>query len=366
RAPLPAGLAALVLLLILALVGTAALTIYLLRTTTEQAAPPSSIPAPYRVLFRQGGALDVEGVGVAPRRLTALPAGIAASAADFHLAPSGGEALLISEVGGFHGWILAAPDGQPLPLPGPPTSVGKGPWRFVSIAWKNGRIPSLLLAAGDSRAPHAVVGRFTLDPKGRVSAAWTPLGVLDGQPLSLSPKATAIALLEARPASGDFEAQYVVRLQRLDGSRPRVSWRGVGAQPPTAILWAPDGGTLVVVNQGLAIQKSSGRAVRHVKDGALPISFSPNGDSLAYLSGVPGAWQIHVLRLHGEYDHPFASPDQASPRWLGWTPDGRALVYLTGTALWQIEPDSGVAIRVADSISGVVAGIARAGTPFTR
>jgi hypothetical protein len=366
RAPLPAGLAALVLLLALAVIGTVLLTVYLLRTSTRQAVMSSPSPAPYRVLVRQGDTIEVEGAGIAPRRLAVLPAGIAAATTDFHLGPAGNEALLVSDVGGFHGWILVTPEGPPLPLPAPPTALGEGPWRFISVTWKNGRTPSALLAAGDRRAPRAVVGRFTIGPSHQVRATWTALGVLDGQPLSLSPKATALALLETRPASGDFESQYVLRLERLDGSRPKVTWRAVGAQPPTALLWAPDGGTLVVVNQGLAIQKSGGRAVRHVKDGMLPVSFSPNGDSVAYLSGTPGARQIHVLRLHGEYDHSFPSPDGANPRWLGWTPDGRALIYLTGTALWQIGPDNGVAIRLADSIQGLVAGVAPAGTPFTR
>jgi hypothetical protein len=236
----------------------------------------------------------------------------------------------------------------------------------VAIAWNAGRTPFVLLAAGRAQSPRAVVGRFTVNAKVQVKAGWTSLGILKGQPLALSPKATAIALLEIQPTVGDFATQYVIRLQQLTGSRPKVAWRAVGDQPPKSLLWSPDGGTLVVVEHGLAIQKSSGRVVRRVSDGALPVSFSPNGDSVAYLSGNPGARQIHVLRLHGEFDHPFAAPDHNTPEWLGWTPDGRALVYLSGTTLWQIGPDSGVATLVASGVNGTVVGIVSADPTFTR
>ncbi len=363
---LPAGLAAVVLLMGLVVIGTVALTLYLLGTAGPQAAPASPGPSPYRVLFRQNAELDTVGAGAAPRRLATLPAGIPAADTTFSLAPSGGEALVISGVGGFHGWILKTPAGQALPVPIPPSSLGAAPWRSIAVAWSAGRTPYILLASGPAQSPRAVVGRFTVSAKNQVMADWTSLGVLHGQPVALSPKATAIALLEMQPAAADFAAQYLIRLQQLDGSQPKVAWRVVGEQPPKALLWASDGGTVVVVEHGLAIQKSSGRVVRRVSDGALPVSFSPNGDSVAYLSGSPGAWQIHVLRLHGEFDHPFAAPDRNTPTWLGWTPDGRALLYVSGAVLWQIGPDSGTAIRVATGIQGVPTGVAPADTPFTR
>jgi hypothetical protein len=355
-----------VLLMGLVITGTVALTLYLLGTSTPQTAPPSPSPAPYSVLFRQNSELDTVGLGAAPRRLAVFPAGISSADPVFSLAPSGGEAFLTAAGGGFRGWILKTPEGPALPVPTPPSALGAGPWREVAITWNAGRTPFVLLASGSMQSPRAVVGRFTVNAKAQVKAGWTSLGVLKGQPLALSPKATAIALLETQPTSGDFATQYVIRLQQLDGSRPKVGWRAVGDQPPKSLLWSPDGGTLVVVEHGLAIQKSSGRVVRRVSDGALPVSFSPNGDSVAYLSGNLGARQIHVLRLHGEFDHPFAAPDQNTPEWLGWTPDGRALIYLSGTTLWQIGPDSGVATRVASGIQGLIAGIASDSTSFTR
>lgn len=307
------------------------------------------------------------GSGVAPRRLAEVPAGLSARITAMSLAPDGRYALLISEIGGFHGWLLAAPNLTPEPLPLPPRTVGPGPWRYIAVSWQNGRTPNLLLASGSIKAPRAVVGSFGVGSGGAVSAGWIALGVLNGQPLSLAPLADQIAILETDPAAADFAPQSAIRLQRLDGSQPRVAWHAVGGTQPAALLWAPDGGTVAVVgDHGLAIQKSSGRAVRVVPDGIPPVSFSRQGDSVAYLSGSQGAWQIHVLRLHGEYDHSFTVPDpRVVPRWLGWTPDERALVYVSGTTLWEIDPNSGAATRLAGGVSGQIAGIAPAGTAFT-
>src|SRR6185312_10712169 len=128
--------------------------------------------------------------------------------------------------------------GPALPVPTPPSSLGSGPWREIAVAWNMGRTPYVLLASGGARSPRAVVGHFTVSAKGRVKAGWTSLGVLKGQPLALSPKATAIALLETQPTAGDFATQFVVRLQQLDGSQPKIAWRAVGDQPPKEVLWA--------------------------------------------------------------------------------------------------------------------------------
>lgn len=360
------GLIGLLLLFVLAIGGAVAFSVYLLRANPTPALPAAPSPAPFRVVFHQGGELWLAGPAASPRHLALVPAGIAPRVTAMSLAPDGRHVLMISEVGGFHGWLLAAPNATPEPLPMPPRAVGPGPWRYIAISWRNGRTPCVLLAAGAVAGPRAVVARFVAGSGGAVSADWTALGVLAGQPLSLAPLADQIAILETDPAAADFAAQSAIRLQRLDGSQPRVAWHAVGGTPPAALLWAPDGGTVAVVGEhGLAIQKSSGRPVRVVSDGIPPISFSRQGDSVAYLSGRPGAWRIHVLRLHGEYDHDFAAPDAHPPRWLGWTPDERALVYLSGTTLWVVAPDTGAATRLAGGVSGQIAGIGPAGTAFT-
>jgi len=360
------GLIGLLLLFVLAIGGAIAFSVYLLRVNPEPALPTAPSPAPFRVVFHQAGKLWLAGSKASPRVLADVPAGIASRITAMSLAPDGRHVLLISEAGGFHGWLLAAPNATPEPLPLPPRAMGPGPWRYIAISWRNGRTPNVLLAAGVIDDPRAVVARFDAGSGGVVSAGWTALGVLAGQPLSLAPPADQIALLETEPAAADFAAQSAVRLQRLDGSQPRVAWHAVGGTPPAALLWAPDGGTVAVVGaHGLAIQKSSGRTVRVVSDGIPPVSFSRQGDSVAYLSGSQGSWRIHVLRLHGEYEHVFAVPDAHAPRWLGWTPDERALVYLSGTTLWEIAPDSGAATRLAGGVSGQIAGIGPAGAPFT-
>jgi hypothetical protein len=318
------------------------------------------------VLYRRNGEIWLAGLSAPPRRSAVLPAGIAARIDGLSLAPDGRRAVLVSTHGGFHGWLWPAPDSMARPLPLPPASVGPGPWRYIALSWRDGQVPNVLLAAGSTSAPRAVVGSFAIGATSPISATWTSLGVLDGQLLSLAPQANQIALLETQPAAADFAAQSAVRLQRLDGTQSTVAWHAVGARPPAALLWSPDGGTLAVIDHGVAIQKSSGRAVRLVPDGTLPVSFSQDSTDVAYLSGTAGAWQIHVLRLHGEYDLPFVAPDQQTPRWLGWTPDGRALIYVSGTTAWQIAPDTGVATRLAGDINGQVAGVAPLGAPFAR
>ncbi len=221
----------------------------------------------------------------------------------------------------------------------------------------------MLLSAGAGSSVRGLVGRY--NPAGPLTASWTPLTLNAEQPISLAPSADELALLDVRAATDDFVAQAAVRLQRLDGTHPSVAFQYLGTKPPSALLWAQDGGTLAVVTQGLTIQKSSGRVVRAVPDGALPVSFSARGDSVAFLSGTAGAWQIHVLRLHSEYDHPLPAPDGATPRWLGWTPDGKALVYVSGSTLWQIAADSGLAKRLATGINGPLLSVVPAGAPFS-
>lgn len=368
QTPIARGVLGLVLLMALALGGAAAFSVYLLRTNPSQApaaALPALRPAPYRVLYRQNNQIWLAGPGAAPRRLAALPADMATQVAGLSLAPDGQHAVLIGTGPGFHGWLLTAPGASPRALPLPPATAGSGPWRYIATSWRNGHVPNILLAAGPTSAPRGAVGRFTMGSTSPISATWNSLGALDGQLLSLAPQANQVAILETQPGTGDFAAQSAVRLQQLDGSQPTVAWHAVGGQQPAALLWAPDGGTLAVVTHGLAIQKSSGRTVRLAPDGGLPASFSQDGAHVAFLSGAPGAWRIHVLQLHGEHDHPFAAPDGLAPRWLGWTPDGRALIYLSGTTLWQLAPVSGAAIRVAGGIDGPVAGVAPAGAPFT-
>jgi hypothetical protein len=198
-----------------------------------------------------------------------------------------------------------------------------------------------------------------------VHAAWVPLDSDGARIASLSPTADQVALTEIRSGSGAFAPQAAIRLQHLEDKGGTVALRYFGAQTPDAVLWSPDGGTLAisVPGQGLAIQKSSGRPVRQVPDGALPAAFSERGADLAYVSGTGDHWQIHVLNLHGEADHQFPAPGGARPQWLRWTPDAQVLLCLTNGALWQIEPVAGTPTRLHAAIVGEPLAVVSAATP---
>jgi hypothetical protein len=348
------GLLSLILLLLCAIACTAAFTGYLLRiAVTQLVATPR--PAAYAVWYRDGAAV----LAIGPTGTTSqvpLPLAGVGTVQSVSLAPDGRRTLLVADRDGVErAWLLATPSAPPLPLPLPPGGQGSIPWRYFGAAWTGPHSVVALLVADGQGGQQGLLARYTVaGTPPAAHATWLHPEIGGGRLASLSPAADQVALAEIRSGSGAFAPQVAVRLQHLDDINSTVALRYLGAQMPDAVLWSPDGGTLAVSvpGQGLAIQKSSGRAVRQVPDGALPADFSERGADLAYVSGSGTHWQIHVLNLHGEADHQFPAPGGARPQWLRWTPDAQALLCLTNGTLWQIEPVAGTPTRLRAAIAG--------------
>jgi hypothetical protein len=350
------GLLSLILLLLCAIAAAAAFTAYLLRAVEVAQPVAMPQPAPYRVWYRQGNAILAAGSDGQTHTVATLPVAQIGTVQTLSVAPDGRRMLLIADqAGAEHAWLLVSPSGTPQSLPAPGIGRDHRSWRYLAAAWTGSHSVDALLTALEPGGTRAQLARYTLadnPPVARV--AWQPLQTGGAQVVSVSPTADQIALVGAQAGSGVFAPQVVVRLQHLQDARRTVALRYLGAQTPAAVLWSPDGGTVAisVPGQGLAIQKSSGRSVRQVADGALPAAFSDRGADLAYISGNANHWQIHVLNLHGEADHQFAAPGSVRPQWLRWTPDARALLCMANGTLWQIEPGAGTPTKLPGTLAG--------------
>jgi hypothetical protein len=323
-------------------------------------------PAPYRVLLQQGTLL----VSVGPdgqSHLIPLPDGAAGGKLPI-LEPGGrGIIMVASAAGGDRLYLVRRPGQSAEVLPLPPAVYGTGPWREVAVSWAGDRdVVALLANAGSGEG--GVLARYSVDQTPAQVEGWRRLPRRQAQLAALSPDALQVARTDMLPGTRGFSDQVLVRLYQVAGKRSSVALQYLGAKLPQAILWSPDGGTLAiqVPGQGLAIQKSSGRPVRSVPDGQLPAAFSPRGAALAYVSGSAGAWQIHVLNLHGEIENVLASPAAGTPTVLGWTPDARGLIYGTGHEVWQVDPANGAATKLAGAASGSLVGVIPASSPFAR
>jgi hypothetical protein len=248
---------------------------------------------------------------------------------------------------------MADPGAAPVPLPTPPSRLAGGPWRYVDVTWSGRNGINLLLAGQKGRD---LVERFQpAHARSVASTTWLPLPTWS-HAVSLAPDGGQVALVEAQSGSGSFAPQVAVWLHHIDSDHDTdtIALRYLGTTSPAAIRWSPDGGTLViqVPGQGLAIQKSSGRPVLSVSDGAPAVAFSNWGAILAYVSGSTGDWQVHVLNLHGNLEEHLNAPSAQPPRWLAWTPDARAILYAVDTTVWEINAATGDATRLPLVLTG--------------
>lgn len=356
----------LIALLLGALTAAALATTYLLRTAvvpvTHIAAAPA--PAPYRVLYLRGGQIWSVRPDGRQEQVTHIPATIGGQVRRAVLAPDGQHLVLIAASGATErAWLLDGPDATPRPLLDPGQSAGVGGRHYVDAVWPGSLRLTLLVSQGTRSwlARYALTG-----PTPTRAAAWIALPDRGAQPLSLSPDGREVALALTQPGTGAFASQIAVRLLSVGGRHASTAYRYLGTAAPSAVAWAPDRGTVAIASaaEGLAVQKSSGRPVLEVTNGALPVAFSRGNAQLAYVAGQPGAWEIHVLALHSERDRTVISGLQTAPSSLYWTPDARALLYLTGASLWQADPSTGMAQLVAATVPGTPVQLVAAMGPF--
>jgi len=345
------------------------LTVYLLRQGVPQPIlpPVAANPAPYTVLYTQGGHIWAAEQNGQRHELIIHLDTLGGQVNRIDLAPDGRMLAITAGGGTEQGWLLSAPGIAAQPLLPPPSALAPGPLTFLDTVWPGPHSVTVLVQTTDGKSVRPLIGSYThIDTAVTLHGHWSrPHG--NGRAISLSPNGQQVLEALAYSGKGSFAGQTVIRLQHLDRRQESIALRYLGSHFPEAARWSPDGGTVAIWSPdiGLAIQKSSGRPVELVQDGGTPLAFSALSADLAYVSGKPGAWMIHVLELHGEKDQAFSAPAGA-PQWLGWTPDARALLYVgsgkIGSDVWQIEPGSGQAVRILTGITGQVLGIGRTGT----
>lgn len=218
---------------------------------------------------------------------------------------------------------------------------------------------ALLLAASSLAANAANVAREgvgVLDGKllrfaaGETQAGEIPLPVRPARVFAATPEGVLFAAeaSEMLPA-GDARLGAELWQADLDGSHAR---RLLAGEPVLRAAWSAPARLLAVVTSDLAIRlvKADGAELRTLSAHGQSPAFSPDGRKLAYAAvpagwapgAQPGGFDLHVLDLQSGRDRRLTSGyDDAEPI---WTPDGRALLFLSGgrtglTSLWRIRAD---------------------------
>lgn len=153
---------------------------------------------------------------------------------------------------------------------------------------------------------------------------------------------------EPRAAASGTDGWYGMNLWSvgIDGSEPRRLTRG---RTVLRAVWSEPAGLVAYWTRDMEIwvMRPDGSNARRVASPGASPAFSPDGTRLAYArlpkewqpGGLPGGFDLHVLELATGTDRELTSGyDDAEPI---WTPDGRALLFLSGgrtglTSLWRI------------------------------
>ena len=183
-------------------------------------------------------------------------------------------------------------------------------------------------------------GRAALSPDGSILAVAGPAEGSGARGIHLVP-----ALPTADPATAT---------ERATGT----FWTAGGSQ-----VWSADGERLAYIAGGslfVAAPGEVGRAVVERADGLRALSWSPNGETLAYYSTDSGSQDIWLVEAGGEtpprqLTTAAAEPDDSrfSP---AWSPDGRWIAYISNRAdwwhddVWLIEVASGNAQQLSTSL----------------
>lgn len=145
-----------------------------------------------------------------------------------------------------------------------------------------------------------------------------------------SPDGKLIAYTWDKGTSADL------RIVGLDGSKPRILYQGEGY--PSVMDWSRDGRQILTVlysqgaEQSISVIDVSDGSARHLKKMILPVTyssgraghmaFSPDGRFIAL--DYPS--DIYLLSADGKTEIPLVK-HPANDRLLGWTPDGRSILF---------------------------------------
>jgi Tol biopolymer transport system component len=185
--------------------------------------------------------------------------------------------------------------------------IGKGGWSMALS--RDGRMLAFTAPDGiwvvgtNGRGRRRVVsGRWTFEP-------------------DFSPDATAIAYSSF---VGDDEYLFV---RPLHGKRRRL---GLGKRPK----WSPDGRWIAyAASDGAYVVRPNGTQRHRVAQGAVEVSWSPNGKQLAFNAGYLGIVDTagrHVRKLDTR---------GIEPSFAVWAPDGRRLFMTVMGQLWTVGRD---------------------------
>src|SRR5215210_7092308 len=169
---------------------------------------------------------------------------------------------------------------------------------------------------------------------------------------SWSPRGDALAYLDDQPGAGWRLTVYDLGTaeRRAPSERPVA-----GSRP----VWSPDATTIAVVRgnahggSDLWLVPAAGAGdERRVAGGPWETrspSFSPDGRSLAFISGEAGALDVWVVPAAGGEPRRLTAATNPldEPRWSPrWSPDGRWLAYVSSRSgernnddLWLVSPD---------------------------
>jgi len=172
---------------------------------------------------------------------------------------------------------------------------------------------------------------------------------LQSQAFSRDGKQIAYDVESSDPNTKDWV--YQVRIRNLDGSglRTLYSQKDYLVQP---LDWSPDAGSILALrdrNKGdeltlISTADGSVRVLRSITSGWSRASFSPDGRFVAFSSvafssvgeGSRPQGDVRLMTADGR-DEVVVAGHPAKDRLLGWTPDGRSLVFLSDrSGTWDI------------------------------